>query len=91
MPIVAFASDEAHLRPLALYWGVVPRLLPLPAMPDTDTLVDRVIQTMLEQKLVTHGDRFVDGVRLAGRPAHAHQRHRRHRLEMGTSKVDLPR
>ena len=59
VPIVAFASDEAHLRPLALYWGVVPRLLPLPAMPDTDTLVDRVIQTMLEQKLVTHGDRFV--------------------------------
>jgi pyruvate kinase len=59
VPIVAFASDEAHLRPLALYWGVLPRLLPLPAMPDTDTLVDRVIQTMLEQKLVSHGDRFV--------------------------------
>jgi pyruvate kinase len=59
VPIVAFASDEAHLRPLALYWGVVPRLLPLPAMPDTDTLVDRVLQTMLEQKMVTHGDRFV--------------------------------
>ena len=59
VPIVAFASDEAHLRPLALYWGVLPRLLPLPALPDTDTLVDRVIQTMLELKLVSHGDRFV--------------------------------
>jgi pyruvate kinase len=59
VPIVAFARDEAHLRPLALYWGVLPRLLPLPAMPDTDTLVDRVIQTMLEQELVSHGDRFV--------------------------------
>jgi pyruvate kinase len=59
VPIVAFASDEAHLRQLALYWGVVPRLLSLPPMPDTDTLVDRVIQTLLEQKLVTQGDRFV--------------------------------
>jgi pyruvate kinase len=38
---------------------VIPRLLPLPALPDTDTLVDRVIQTMLEQKLVAQGDRFV--------------------------------
>jgi pyruvate kinase len=59
VPIVAFASDQAHLQQLALYWGVVPRLLPLPALPDTDTLVDRVVQTMLDQKLVTRGDRFV--------------------------------
>ena len=59
VPIVAFASDEAHLRQLALYWGVMPRLLSLPSPLDTDTLVDRVIRTMLEQKLVTQGDRFV--------------------------------
>ena len=52
-------SDEAQLRQLALYWGVLPRLLTLPQLADTDTLVDRVTQTMLEQKLVTHGDRFV--------------------------------
>ncbi|HXU01576.1 MAG TPA: pyruvate kinase [Polyangia bacterium] len=58
-PIVAFAGDEATLRQLALYWGVVPRLLTLPSMPDTDTLVDRVTQTLLEQKLVTQGDKFV--------------------------------
>jgi pyruvate kinase len=59
VPIVAFASDEENLRPLALYWGVVPRLLPLPPMPDTDTLVDRVIQSLLEQQLVAQGDKFV--------------------------------
>jgi len=59
VPIVAFGSDEAQLRQLALYWGVLPRLLPLPQMADTDTLVDRVTQTMLEQKLVAQGDRFV--------------------------------
>jgi len=28
-------------------------------MPDTDMLVDRVTQTMLEQKLVAQGDKFV--------------------------------
>jgi pyruvate kinase len=59
VPIVAFGSDEASLRQLALYWGVVPRLLALPSMPDTDMLVDRVTQTMLEQKLVAQGDKFV--------------------------------
>ena len=75
VPIVAFASDEAHLRRLALYWGVVPRLLALPAVPDTDTLVDRAIQTMLEQKLVDDRRPVRDGVRLARRPAHADQHH----------------
>jgi pyruvate kinase len=59
VPIVAFASDEANLRQLALYWGVVPRLLALPPLPDTDTLVDRVIQSLLEQQLVAKGDKFV--------------------------------
>jgi pyruvate kinase len=59
VPIVAFGSDEAGLQQLALYWGVVPRLLTLPSMPDTDTLVDRVTQTMLDQKLVEQGDKFV--------------------------------
>jgi pyruvate kinase len=59
VPIVAFGSDQASLQQLALYWGVVPRLLTLPSMPDTDMLVDRVTQTMLEQKLVEQGDKFV--------------------------------
>ena len=59
VPIVAFASDEANLRPLALYWGVVPRLLPLPEIPDVDTLVTKVVETLLEQRLVARGDRVV--------------------------------
>ncbi|HEY7371731.1 MAG TPA: pyruvate kinase [Polyangia bacterium] len=59
VPIVAFASDEENLRQLALYWGVVPRLLALPPLPDTDTLVDRVMQSLLEQDLVKQGDKFV--------------------------------
>ena len=28
-------------------------------MPDTDALVAKLVETMLEQKLVAHGDRFV--------------------------------
>jgi len=59
VPIIAFASDEANLRPLALYWGVVPRLLAFPQMPDADALVAKLVETLLEQKLVARGDRFV--------------------------------
>jgi len=59
VPIVAFANDETNLRPLALYWGVVPRILPLPEIPDADTLVRKVVETLLEEKLVARGDRFV--------------------------------
>jgi pyruvate kinase len=59
VPIVAFASDEANLRPLALYWGVVPRLLALAEMPDVDTLAKRVVETLLEQNLVARDDRIV--------------------------------
>jgi pyruvate kinase len=56
---VAFASDEANLRPLALYWGVVPQLLALPEMPDVDTLVTKVAEALLDQKLVVRNDRIV--------------------------------
>jgi pyruvate kinase len=59
VPIVAFASDEANLRPLALYWGVVPRLLALPEMPDVDALVGKLVETLLKQDLVARGERFV--------------------------------
>jgi pyruvate kinase len=58
-PIIAFGSDEANLRPLALYWGVMPRLLALPQISDVDALVAKVLETLLEQELVARGDRFV--------------------------------
>jgi pyruvate kinase len=59
VPIVAFASEEASLRPLALYWGVVPRLLALPATPDAATLVESVTRTLVDQRLAAAGDRVV--------------------------------
>jgi pyruvate kinase len=37
----------------------MPRLLALPQIPDVDTLVAKVLETLLEQKLVARGDRFV--------------------------------
>jgi pyruvate kinase len=57
VPIVAFSQAEAPLRPLALYWGVLPRLLDPAA--DSEALVQRVAAYLLDQKLVVPGDRFV--------------------------------
>jgi pyruvate kinase len=57
VPIVAFSSDEAQARQLALYWGVVPRMLD-PA-PDAESLVRLVSAHLLDRKLVAAGDRFV--------------------------------
>ena len=37
----------------------MPRLLAFPEMPDVDALVAKLVETMLEQKLVARGDRFV--------------------------------
>jgi len=59
VPIVAFASDEANLRPLALYWGVVPRLMTLPATPDATTMVARLDHAQVHQGMVEAGDRVV--------------------------------
>ena len=59
VPIVAFASDEVSLRPLALYWGVVPRLLALPAGPDATTLVEHVTRALVDLRMVEAGDRVV--------------------------------
>ncbi len=59
VPIVAFASEEESLRPLALYWGVVPRLLALPAGPDATTLIEHVTRALVDLRMVEAGDRVV--------------------------------
>jgi pyruvate kinase len=62
VPIVAFAGDEASLRPLALYWGVVPRLLALPgapAAPDATTLIEHATRALVELRMVETGDQVV--------------------------------
>jgi pyruvate kinase len=58
VPIVAFANAEEQVRPLALYWGVVPRTID-DEVTDVELLVRRVSEALVEQKLVVPGDRFV--------------------------------
>jgi pyruvate kinase len=67
VPVVAFSGAEDQLRPLALYWGVVPRQLE-PAT-DVETLVTRVTACLVEARMVAAGDRFVMafGAPLGGR------------------------
>lgn len=57
VPIVAFSPSGDALRRLALYWGVMPR--PLPVFSNTDALAGAVIAHLREQEMVTSGDRFV--------------------------------
>jgi len=57
VPIVAFSPSGDALRRLALYWGVVPR--PLPVFSNTDALASAVIAHLREQEMVSPGDRFV--------------------------------
>src|SRR5262249_29163166 len=58
VPTVAFAHAEEQVRPFALYWGVVPRTL-ADDTADVETLVSRVCQALVEQRLAAPGDRFV--------------------------------
>jgi pyruvate kinase len=57
VPIVAFSPSGDALRRLALYWGVMPR--PLPMYSDIDALVAAVAAHLREQEMVSPGDRFV--------------------------------
>jgi pyruvate kinase len=57
VPIVAFSPSGDALRRLALYWGVMPR--PLPVFSNTDALASAVIAHLREQEMVSSGDRFV--------------------------------
>jgi pyruvate kinase len=64
-PIVAFTPHEAVCRQLALYWGVVPRLVSL--MEDADQLIAAVDAELRREGLVAAGDNLVF---LFGRPTH---------------------
>ena len=84
VPIIAFASDEANLRPLALYWGVMPRLLAFPEMPDVDALVAQAGRDAAGTEAGGARRSIRDGVRGAGRLALADQRDPR------SSRLDVP-
>jgi pyruvate kinase len=57
MPIVAFSPQEATVRNMALFWGVVPNLIA--PLVDADELVDRATGHLLARGLAYPGDRLV--------------------------------
>lgn len=66
-PIMAFTPFEPVRRRMALYWGVIPHLMP--SIAQTDERVREVEHRLKQEKLAAAGDRLVilSGT-LAGRP-----------------------
>jgi pyruvate kinase len=57
VPIVGFSPDQSIRRRLALYWGVVPRVME--PVKNTDMVADLVSERLLEDQLCKPGDRIV--------------------------------
>jgi pyruvate kinase len=57
VPIVGFSPDQDIRRRLALYWGVVPRVME--PVRNTDMVADLVSERLLEEGLCKPGDRIV--------------------------------
>jgi pyruvate kinase len=57
VPIVGFSPDQDIRRRLALYWGVVPRVME--PIKNTDAVADLVSERLLEDGLCQPGDRIV--------------------------------
>jgi pyruvate kinase len=57
MPIIAFTPEERTLNRMALYWGVHPKLMPLPT--GSDTMFREVERLLIEEGLVKKGERIV--------------------------------
>lgn len=57
VPIVAFSPDQSIRRRLALYWGVLPKVME--PVKNADLMAEIVSDRLLEEKLVKPGDRVV--------------------------------
>jgi pyruvate kinase len=57
VPVVAFSPDQSISRRMALYWGVVPRIME-PAH-DPDLMADMVSQRLVAEGFARPGDRIV--------------------------------
>jgi pyruvate kinase len=56
-PIIAYSPNVKTRRRMSLYWGVVPR--EMPAMHDTDQLVDWCTGDLLANGYASPGERIV--------------------------------
>jgi pyruvate kinase len=57
VPIVAFSPDQSIRRRLALYWGVLPKVME--PVKNADLMAEIVSDRLLEEQLVRPGDRVV--------------------------------
>ena len=57
VPIIAFSPNQATLRTMQLYWGVIPR--DMPPLHDTDKLVDWCTADLLANGFAAPGERVV--------------------------------
>lgn len=57
VPIIALSPDAKTLRRLALFWGVVPRILEV--APDLEVLIANVSELLVRDRLAAPGERFV--------------------------------
>ncbi len=57
VPIVAFSPDQSIRRRMALYWGVVPKVME--PVKNPDTMCEMVSERLLGDRLVKPGDRVV--------------------------------
>jgi pyruvate kinase len=56
-PIIAFTHCEPVRRRMALYWGVIPRMMP--QITQTDERIHEVERRLLGESLISSGDRIV--------------------------------
>jgi pyruvate kinase len=57
VPIIAFSPDQLIRRRIALYWGVVPRIME--PIRNSDLMCDMVSDQLLTDRLASPGDRIV--------------------------------
>ncbi len=57
VPIVAFTPDERIRDKVCLYWGITPKIMPLPST--TDEMISEVERLLLRDRIVKKGDSIV--------------------------------
>jgi pyruvate kinase len=57
VPIVAFSPDQSIRRRMALYWGVVPKVMD--PVKNADLMTEMVSDRLIEEGVAAHGDRIV--------------------------------
>ncbi|MBE0425307.1 MAG: pyruvate kinase [Nitrospirae bacterium] len=57
VPIIAFTPDEIIRSRMCLYWGVIPKILKLPAT--IDEMISNVERSLIEERIIKKGDSIV--------------------------------